>query len=258
MKDLVQHNDFFDAQRVDDAIFLTIGGHILLSPSDQSLKQQAFDYLDLVESSQEIKVVVLKASPEVDQCKQFDEFFCLLADSRINESILFRMFRAYDQFILKIMKSRIIYIAVINGDVPFQTLNMGLAADYRIFAENTVVHNLSMKLGLAPEGAGAFLLERILGPPPTLELMLSNDGLTASQAHVLGIAQRVVPVDELETAAIECARDFASKPAAALALNKRLLNSDLGRLEKCLELETQELAKILKHTDGWKQSLECE
>ncbi len=41
-------------------------------------------------------------------------------------------------------------------------------------------------------------------------------------------------------------------------LNKRLLNSDLGRLEKCLELETQELAKNLKHTDGWKQSLECE
>ncbi len=53
MKDLVQQNDFFDAQRVDDAIFLTVGGHVLLSPSDQSRKQQAFDYLDLVESSQE-------------------------------------------------------------------------------------------------------------------------------------------------------------------------------------------------------------
>ncbi len=258
MGDLVQQNDFFDAQRVDDASFFTVGGHILLSPSDHSLKQQVFDYLDLVESSQEIKVVVLKASPEVDLCKQFYEFFCLLAESRINESTLFSMYRAYDQFILKIVESRMIFIAVINGDVPFKTLNVGLAADYRIFADNTVVHNLSMKLGLAPGGAGAFLLERILGPSKTLELMLSNDGLTATQAHELGIVQRVVPVDELETAALECARDFTSKPATALALNKRLLNYDLGKLKEILEFETQELAKILQHTDSWKQLLQCE
>ncbi len=258
MKDLVQHNDFFDAQRVDDAIFLTIGGHILLSPTDLSLKQQVFDYLDLVESSQEIKVVVLKASPEVDQCKQFDEFFCMLAESRISEPALLRMYRAYDQFILKIMQSRIFFIYVMYGDVPFQTLNVALAADYRVLADNTIVHNLSIKLGLAPEGAGAFLLDRILGPSKTLELMLSNDGLTAARAHELGIVQRVVPTDELETAAIECAREFASKPATALALNKRLLNRDLRELEKSLAFETRELSGILTHTDSWKQLLQCE
>jgi len=258
MEDLVQQNDFFDAQRVDDVVFLIVGGHILLSPSDLSLKKQVFDYLDLVESSQEIKVVVLKSSPEVDQCKQFDEFFCLLAESRIREPTLLRMYRAYDQFILKIMESRMVFISLMHGDVPFQTLNVGLAADYRIWADNTDVHNLSMKLGLAPEGAGAFLLERILGPSKTLELMLSNDGLTATQAHELGIVQRVVPADELETAAVECARDFASKPATALALNKRLLNNDLRKLEESLEFETQELPRILKHTDSWKQLLQCE
>jgi len=70
--------------------------------------------------------------------------------------------------------------------------------------------------------------------------------------------QRVVPVDELETAALECARDFTSKPATALALNKRLLNYDLGKLKEILEFETQELAKILQHTDSWKQLLQCE
>ena len=88
--------------------------------------------------------------------------------------------------------------------------------------------------------------------------MLSDDCLTATQAHELGKAQRVVPVDELETTALECASDFASKPANGLALNKRLLNNDLGRLEESLELETLELAKIIEHTDGWKQSLQCE
>ena len=86
-----------------------------------------------------------------------------------------------------------------------------------------------------------------------------NDRAARSVVAVVCLVSRIVLA-----AGMKCGTAFRlwteteSVLGAGLALNKRLLNSDLGRLEKCLELETQELVKILQHTDSWKQSLECE
>jgi len=124
-------------------------------------------------------------------------------------------------------------------------LNVSLACDYRIVADDTVFQNPYFKLGLVPIGGGAFFLSRRLGRSKALEILLADKDITADEAKKLGIVDKVVPQEELEKAAVDTARYFAQKPARSLAGLKKLINYSLMDLKDYMALEYQELIKAI-------------
>jgi 2-(1,2-epoxy-1,2-dihydrophenyl)acetyl-CoA isomerase len=84
-----------------------------------------------------------------------------------------------------------------------------------------------VRRGLVPDGGGAYLLPRLLGPQRAKELMFFGDALTAPDAERLGLVNRVVPADELAKTARAWADRLAAGPTRALALTKHLVNTSL-------------------------------
>lgn len=66
-----------------------------------------------------------------------------------------------------------------------------------------------------------------LGVRKAKEMLFLGDEITAHEAHQLGMVNRVVPRDELETTVLDMARKIASKPAFALKLAKLSINQAL-------------------------------
>ena len=124
-------------------------------------------------------------------------------------------------------------------------LNISLACDYRIAADNTVFQNPCLEYGLVPKGGGAFFLSKILGVSKAYKMMLSEEDVRAEEALKLGLVDEVVPLAELQDTALKVAGQFARKPVSSLRCCKRLLNYSFKDLREYLEFETEELTKSI-------------
>lgn len=118
-------------------------------------------------------------------------------------------------------------IAAVNGTAAGIGAHLALACDLVIAAEPARFIEVFVRRGLVPDGAGAYLLPRLLGPRKAKELMFFGDAVPAAEAARLGLVNKVVPADELEAAAREWAERLAQGPTRALALTKQLVNASL-------------------------------
>jgi 2-(1,2-epoxy-1,2-dihydrophenyl)acetyl-CoA isomerase len=117
-------------------------------------------------------------------------------------------------------------IAAVNGTAAGIGAHLALAADLVIAAESATFIEVFVRRGLVPDGGGAYLLPRMIGIHKAKELMFFGDKLSATEAADLGLVNRVVPDDQLLTAAGEWAGRLARGPRS-IVLTKWLVNRSL-------------------------------
>ncbi|WP_275294239.1 enoyl-CoA hydratase family protein [Amycolatopsis sp. La24] len=142
-------------------------------------------------------------------------------------------------------------IAAINGVAAGAGSVLALASDLRLLAESAKFAFLFTKVGLAGADMGsAYLLPRLVGLGRATELLMLGDKLPAARAEAIGLANRVVPDDELAGEAAALARRLADGPALAYSTTKvlltRELDSDLG---SSIELEAITQALLMTAKD---------
>lgn len=118
-------------------------------------------------------------------------------------------------------------IAAVNGTAAGIGAHLAFACDLVLAAESARFIEVFVRRGLVPDGGGAYLLPRLIGPQRAKELMFFGDALTAPDAERLGLVNRVVPDEELAKTAAEWAARLATGPTRTLALTKQLVNTSL-------------------------------
>jgi 2-(1,2-epoxy-1,2-dihydrophenyl)acetyl-CoA isomerase len=118
-------------------------------------------------------------------------------------------------------------LAAVNGTAAGIGAHLALACDLVLAAEEARFIEVFVRRGLVPDGGGAYLLPRLIGPQRAKELMFFGDALSAADAERLGLVNRVVPAADLEKTAREWAERLAAGPTRALALTKHLVNASL-------------------------------
>ncbi|MFB7054801.1 enoyl-CoA hydratase/isomerase family protein [Streptomyces vinaceus] len=118
-------------------------------------------------------------------------------------------------------------LAAVNGTAAGIGAHLALACDLVIAAESARFIEVFVRRGLVPDGGGAYLLPRLVGPQKAKELMFFGDAVPAAEAERLGLVNRVVPDPELEATARAWAERLAQGPTRALALTKQLVNASL-------------------------------
>ncbi|MFD7405055.1 enoyl-CoA hydratase/isomerase family protein [Streptomyces sp. NPDC059866] len=118
-------------------------------------------------------------------------------------------------------------IAAVNGTAAGIGAHLAFACDLVLAAESARFIEVFVRRGLVPDGGGAYLLPRLIGPQRAKELLFFGDALTAADAERLGLVNRVVPDGELDKTAREWAARLATGPTRTLALTKQLVNASL-------------------------------
>lgn len=113
-------------------------------------------------------------------------------------------------------------IAAINGDAFGGGCEILTACDLRIAASHARFSFAQVKNALTTGWGGAARLVRLLGQSRALELLLTARLLTATEAHQIGLVQRVVDEEEWDTAVTAWAEELCQLPAATLAALKHL------------------------------------
>ncbi|MEU1663417.1 enoyl-CoA hydratase-related protein [Streptomyces sparsogenes] len=119
-------------------------------------------------------------------------------------------------------------VAAVNGTAAGLGAHLAFACDLVLAAESARFIEVFLRRGLVPDGGGAYLLPRLVGPQRAKELMFFGDALSAAEAERIGLVNRVVPDDDLAGTAREWAERLAGGPTRAIALTKQLVNESLG------------------------------
>jgi enoyl-CoA hydratase/carnithine racemase len=118
-------------------------------------------------------------------------------------------------------------IAAVGGPAVGIGTTLLLHCDLVYCGDNAVFSVPFENLGLSPEAASSLLLPLRVGPAAAAEMLMFGEPFGADDALAIGLANRVLPPEELRDYAQAQARKLAAKPSASLVLTKQLLRKGL-------------------------------
>jgi 2-(1,2-epoxy-1,2-dihydrophenyl)acetyl-CoA isomerase len=132
--------------------------------------------------------------------------------------------RGWQRLIASILDCEKPVVARVNGTAAGGGAHLVLASDLVIMAKEAKLIEVFVRRGILPDAGGAWMLPRIVGPQITKELMFLAEEVPAERCRELGIANRVVPRRDLDSAIDALTGTLAQAPTKALALTKWLVN----------------------------------
>jgi enoyl-CoA hydratase/carnithine racemase len=141
-------------------------------------------------------------------------------------------------------------VAAITGYALGGGCELALACDWRVVAEDAKLGQPEIKLGLIPGAGGTQRLARLIGPAKAKDLVFSGRMVAADEALRIGLADRVVPADQVYDTAVELVRPYTNGPALALRAAKVAIDGGLGMdLASGLAWESQLFAGLFATDD---------
>jgi enoyl-CoA hydratase/carnithine racemase len=141
-------------------------------------------------------------------------------------------------------------IAAITGYALGGGYELALCADFRVMGRNAKVGQPEIQLGVIPGAGGTQRLARLVGPAKAKDLVFTGRHVGAEEALEMGLADAVVPDDEVYVTAVAMARKFAAGPPLALAAAKEAIDTGGdGDLAAGLALESRLFAELFDTED---------
>ena len=229
----------------DGILTLTLDRPDVLNAMNNAMRAQLLEIFTRLRTDDTIKVVVITGAGE--------RAFCAGADIREflepPTPTHFREARKRLDFRAEMERCSQPVIAAIRGFALGGGLELALACDIRIAAEDAQLGLTEINLAIIPGGGGTQRLPRLVGRGKALEMILTGMRVPAAEALRIGLVERVVPVAELMTAAHGHARQITDKAPIALRYAKEAVVGGLGLpLADGIRLEN-DLSTLLRTTE---------
>lgn len=139
-------------------------------------------------------------------------------------------------------------IAAAHGAIAGAGTSLMMGCDMAIVADNSSFIVAFGAVGLIPDCGLHYLLPRVVGPNMAKEMMLTQRPVKADELLALGIANKVVPAEELMATAMKTAKRIANGPLNCYAMSKELFNK-YAQVDLATMLADEALAQASARTD---------
>ena len=137
------------------------------------------------------------------------------------------LLRGYQPFLKNIIEMPKPVIGSINGAAAGIGAALAMACDLRIMAKDAYIMSVFSNIALVPDGGLSFLLTRAIGYARALEYAIEAKKISSADCLTLGIANKVVDLDELSSETKKWAEHLSKRSPQALSLTKKLMNDSL-------------------------------
>lgn len=207
------------------------------------------DALKAVAKDDQIRVVVLTG-----EGKAFCSGQDLKAAATEKRSFLDSLNKRFNPIIRLMRNLQKPIVCKLNGVAAGAGCSLALACDLIVASEEATLIEIFVNIGLVPDSGSSYFLPRLVGMAKAFELCSMGSRVKAKEAFDLGLINKVVPADQLDSATKEYTDYFAQAPTKAIGLIKKMLNkSATSSLDDMLEYEAycQEIAgSSYDHKEG--------
>lgn len=153
-------------------------------------------------------------------------------------------------------------IGCIGGPAYGAGFDLALACDVRIASEKATFCSAFIRLGLVPGDGGIYFLPRLVGVSKAMDILLTGRVIKMDEALRIGLADRVVPAENLEAETKNYAMEMAQWPLEPLRAIKRAMYTALecnlrGHLDY-ISSQQALLTQTEEHREAVKKLVESE
>ena len=142
-------------------------------------------------------------------------------------------------------------IAAITGYALGGGCELALCADFRVAGESAKLGQPEIGLGIIPGAGGTQRLPRLIGPARAKNLIFSGRHVSAEEALLIGLVDRVVPDVDVYSEALAWAGTFTGAATIALRAAKQAVDQGLEvDLDTGLEIERLQFAGLFATEDA--------
>jgi enoyl-CoA hydratase len=179
--------------------------------------------LDRADQDRHVNVLVVAS--------RIDGFFAAGADIKHMATIDGAGFQAYGDALRGVLdrlaEPARISVAAIDGVALGGGLELAMACTLRVGSARARFGLPEVKLGLIPGAGGTQRLPRLVGRGRALDIILTGRQVEATEAHAIGLIDRLVQDGQAEAAALELARELACHSRPALRAATRSVDAAL-------------------------------
>ncbi len=208
---------------------------------DDALSYELQDAFKAAAADIDVRVIVLTGSGKA---------FCSGQDLKAISGIEKRSFidsinKRYNPIIRAMRNMPKPIICRLNGVAAGAGCSLALACDFIIAAQEAVLVEAFVNIGLVLDSGSSYFLPRLVGSTRAFEIATMAPKISGQQAFDWGIANRVTSLENLDTVVNEVVDYYANAPTKAIGLMKKMLNrSTSSDMETVIEYEAycQEIA----------------
>jgi enoyl-CoA hydratase len=142
-------------------------------------------------------------------------------------------------------------IAAVTGYALGGGCELALACDFRVASERAKFGMPEILLGIIPGGGGTQRLPRLVGPSRAKDMIFTGRQVAADEALRIGLADRVVPADQVLDEARAWAAQFAQGALIAQALAKETIDRGLETdIALGLTIEQENFVEVFRSADA--------
>jgi len=142
-------------------------------------------------------------------------------------------------------------IGALRGAIIGGGMELALACDLRVVAEDSMLGLIEVKRGLIPAAGGIARVSRQVSFAAAAELLLVGDRITAAEAYRIGLVNRVVPSVDVLATAHGLAKQMAENSPLAMRKVKEAMISSSGRsIDDAFGIEDACVKIVLRSEDA--------
>lgn len=237
-------------EREDNIATLTLNRPKRLNTFNQTMRKELLAAVTELEMDDQIRVVIIKgAGPGFSAGADLNE----PAPYPISDQLDYE----YKPFIEKIHHGNKLYIAQVHKNASGAGAGLALACDFLVMDGNAELYLAFAAIALVPDCGTTWQLLHAMGRRRALSSILECEFINAKTCLQHGLANKVVPLEDLESTTKAWALQLAQVPTQTVAATKRLLNSQpFSSLKQAIEHESQEQTPLIV-SDNFKQAVEA-
>ena len=230
---------------------ITLNDPKSLNAFSTPLKINVLEALDQAEADDQVRVIVLQgAGGNFSSGGDIKEMLSEGIDKEIISNKLKGMVEGAGEVSLKLRHIHKPIIAKLEGAVAGAGMNLALTCDFRITADNAKFVQAFVHIGLVPDAGGIYLLNQLVGPAKTTELVMLGDKINAQDMADLNLVNQVVSSENLDETVVKLATRLSALPGKALSSMKHMINNNAYKgLNKALDMEVQQQTSLAKTDD---------
>jgi len=200
----------------------------------KALLQELDNIIDQVNQDKSIYCTIITGAGD----KVFSAGADLKERKGMNDEEVISAVRYIGQTIDRIEKMDMPVIAMINGAAYGGGLELALACDFRLSANDVKLGLTEASLAIIPGAGGTQRLPRIIGESQAKRLIFTAQPIDASEALNIGIVEQITDKDALYDVSINLAKEITQNGPIALKQAKRAINQGLQTdITNALEIE---------------------
>lgn len=239
------NDKYFHFELKDRVMVLYLDSCLFLEKESFTHRNQLLDFLDNINKSDTIKVLVVSNDHPKFFLDDYKDKWKGIYESEGYEGNILRVFRTYNQILLKLKSMQKVVLSVHIRPVNAMLFNFSMATDLRFVSRDFYVDNDNNNMVNIPKGGATFIESSLMYVNP-VKMLFQSDKLFPTDLYKKHIVDEIFNHEEMMERVLTIATRYSKFDYVEFEAVKIMEHSRLKRLDLALQKENDYLLTCIR------------